>query len=201
VPLAWRERIAQLRFGAPAHRRAATSTGLPGAHRWRPHVLTAAYALCGLAGVLVIVASAPVWRNAAPTWRLTVPGIPHPPVSSLFAAVLFIGGLVLMWIGWVGIIGRSERMPGTPRQRLVVVAAVLVLWCVPPLLGTPILSNDAYSYAAQGEMAARGLDPTAMGPYALHRGPYLNAADPAFWDKGLSLISSMIDELEAMPDA
>ena len=26
----------------------------------------------------------------------------------------------------------------------------------------------------------------------------LDASDPAFWDKGLSLIESMIDELEAM---
>lgn len=26
----------------------------------------------------------------------------------------------------------------------------------------------------------------------------LDASDPAFWDKGLSLIASMIDELEAM---
>jgi oligoendopeptidase F len=26
----------------------------------------------------------------------------------------------------------------------------------------------------------------------------LDAADPAFWDRGLSLIASMIDELEAM---
>ncbi len=26
----------------------------------------------------------------------------------------------------------------------------------------------------------------------------LDASDPAFWDKGLSMISDMIDELEAM---
>lgn len=150
--------------------------------RWRPHLLTAAYALIGFAGVLVIVASAPVWRNAAPSWRLTVPGIPHPPDSSLVAALLFAGGLAAMWIGWVGIIGRSERMPGTPRARLWMVVGVLALWSIPPLLGTPLLSNDVYSYAAQGEMAARGIDPTVVGPYALHRGPYLNAADPIWRD-------------------
>ncbi|MFU8825295.1 MAG: oligoendopeptidase F, partial [Yoonia sp.] len=28
----------------------------------------------------------------------------------------------------------------------------------------------------------------------------LDASDPAFWDKGLSLIESMIDELEAMEE-
>ena len=40
------------------------------------------------------------------------------------------------------------------------------IWCVPVLLGPPMLSNDVYSYASQGEMASRGLDPTATGPYA-----------------------------------
>ena len=29
----------------------------------------------------------------------------------------------------------------------------------------------------------------------------LDASDPAFWDKGLSMISAMIDELETMEDA
>jgi oligoendopeptidase F len=28
----------------------------------------------------------------------------------------------------------------------------------------------------------------------------LDASDPAFWDKGLNVISGMIDELEAMED-
>ena len=28
----------------------------------------------------------------------------------------------------------------------------------------------------------------------------LDASDPKFWDKGLSMISAMIDELEAMED-
>jgi alpha-1,6-mannosyltransferase len=108
-------------------------------------LLTVVYAVVGFAGVLVVVASAPVWRNAAPAWRLTVPGIPHPPDGSI-------------------------------------PAVVLVLWAVPPVLGTPILSNDVYSYAAQGEMATRGIDPTSVGPYALSRGPFLNAVDPIWRD-------------------
>lgn len=160
----------------------ASAFALPGQRRWRAHALTAAYAISGFVGVLVVVASAPVWRNAAPSWRLTVVGIPNPPESSFAAAALFIGGLVLMWVGWTGMVGRSERMPGSARTRLVVAVAVLVLWCIPPLLGTPILSNDAYSYAAQGEMATRGIDPTAVGPYVLHRGEFLNAVDPIWRD-------------------
>ena len=143
-------------------------------------LLTVVYASLGFLGVLVVVASAPVWRNATPAWRLTVPGIPHPPDGSLVAAILFAAGLAAMWIGWVGMVGRADRMTGSPRLRLTVAAIVLALWAVPPLLGTPILSNDVYSYAAQGEMASRGIDPTAIGPYALSRGPFLNAVDPVW---------------------
>lgn len=163
-------------------RSSATSMALPAQRRWRAHALTAAYAVSGFVGVLIVVTSAPVWRNAAPTWRLTMVGIPHPPDSSFAAAALFLVGLALMWVGWAGMVGRSERLPGTPRTRLVVAIAVLVLWCIPPVLGTPMLSNDAYSYAAQGEMATRGIDPTAVGPYALHRGEFLNAVDPIWRD-------------------
>ena len=67
---------------------------------WRAHALTVLYGTVGFLGVLVVVASAPVWRNAAPTWRLTVPGIAHPPESSLHAAILFVGGLIAMWVVW-----------------------------------------------------------------------------------------------------
>jgi len=177
------------RFGValarrPGARRAAlvATPARNGAGAWRRHALTVAYAASGFLGVLTVVGSAPVWRNAAPSWRLTVPGLPHPPDSSLLAGALFLGGLVLMWIGWVGLVGRSERMPGSPTRRLAVVLVVLGLWVVPPMLGTPLLSNDAYSYAAQGEMATQGIDPTAVGPYALHRGPFLNAVDPVWRD-------------------
>ena len=165
------------RRAAPVATTAGRASGV-----WRRHALTVAYAAAGFLGVLIVVGSAPVWRNAAPSWRLTVPGLPHPPDSSLLAGALFLGGLVLMWIGWVGLVGRSERMPGSPTRRLAVVLVVLGLWVVPPMLGTPLLSNDAYSYAAQGEMATQGIDPTAVGPYALHRGPFLNAVDPVWRD-------------------
>lgn len=168
--------------GVEAPSSEAVAPSLPPAGLGRAHALTALYALVGFAGVLVVVASAPVWRNAAPTWRLTIPGIAHPPESSLHAAILFVGGLIAMWVGWVGMIGRAERMPTSPKVRLIVAVVVLVLWCIPPVLGTPMLSNDAYSYAAQGEMMTRGIDPTEVGPYALSRGPFLSAVDPIWRD-------------------
>ena len=147
----------------------------------REHLLTAAYAVAGLAGGLLIASSAPVWRNAAPSWRLTLPGIPHPG-TSFVAGALFLLGLTLTSVGWIGLIGRTERMPGDEQRRRRVVLAVLVLWCLPFLFSTPLLSNDSYSYVAQGEMASRGIDPTAQGPYALSRGPFLRAVDPIWRD-------------------
>jgi len=146
-----------------------------------PHAVTVAYAVVGFAGALLISASAPVWRNAAPSWRLTVPGIPHPG-SSATAATLFALGMLAMCVGWIGLVGRSERMPGSERTRRNAIVLVLCLWALPPLLATPLLSNDSYSYSAQGEMASRGIDPTAQGPYALSRGPFLRAADPIWRD-------------------
>ena len=134
-------------------------------------------AIAGFIGTLLVVASAPDWYLAAPSWRLTVPGIPHPGSSSQ-ALANFIVGLVLLGLGWIGLIGRAERAPLSPRGRLISVVVVGALWCIPVLLGPPLLSHDSYSYASQGEMATRGLDPTSQGPYSLKRGQWVRQVDP-----------------------
>ncbi len=133
----------------------------------------------GLVGSLVVAGSAPVWRLAAPGWRITVPGIAHPG-DSTFSIWTFLIGVVLIALGWIGLIGRSERQRWPERRRLVMVLAVLVLWATPLALAPPLLSNDAYSYAAQGELASRGIDPTAHGPVYLGRGDFLSPADPVW---------------------
>jgi hypothetical protein len=132
-------------------------------------------------GSLLIAASAPVYYVAQPTWRLTVPFVPHPG-SSASSITTFILGLVLMVAGWLLLIGRSERAPASRRGRVIAVLAVGSLWCVPIMLATPLLSHDAYSYAAQGEMASRGIDPTANGPESLRYGWYLRQADQLWHD-------------------
>jgi len=139
--------------------------------------ITILSAVSGLVGTLLIAASAPVWRLAAPSWRLAIPGVPHPG-SSLVAASFFTGGLVLLGFGWVGLIGRAERLPGSEQRKWVTVLAVGLLWTFPVMLGPPLLSNDVYSYVAQGEMASRGVDPTANGPNTLGRGDIMRAVDP-----------------------
>lgn len=146
---------------------------------FRRNTILAASALSGLLGSLLIAASAPVFPYTAPSWRLTIPGIPHPG-SSLFSGFAFVIGVILMGLGWVGLIGRAERQHGGERRRLVLVSVVFAIWCVPMLLAPPLLSRDVYSYVAQGELASRGIDPTSHGPVYLGRGAAMSAADPVW---------------------
>ncbi len=135
-------------------------------------------ALSGLLGSLIIAASAPSWRLAVPSWRLTIPGIPHPG-STTQSTTFFLIGLIFLAAGWLGLIYRAGR-PGDPRRVLVMVGLVIAVWAVPVSLGPPLLSNDVYSYVAQGEMASRGIDPSSVGPVTLGRGDFTTAADPVW---------------------
>ena len=160
-----------------------TPPDLPDPHWMGPvrrNVVLIASALSGFAGSLLIVTTAPVWYLAPPgTWRLTLPGVPHGTTgtSSWFAGVTFVIGVILLTLGWIGLVGRAERQRGRERTRLAMVLAVLALWVAPLLLAPPLLSNDAYSYAAQGELASRGIDPTAHGPSYLLDGDFMIGTD------------------------
>ena len=130
----------------------------------------------GFIGALVVATTAPVWRHANPTWRLTLPGVAHPG-GSLFSAVSFVFGVALVGFGWFRLSGVMLRSKLPEAVRLRVSAQVLAVWALPIVLGPPLLSNDVYSYAAQGEIAGRGLDPTVVGPWGLGGGKFLQAAD------------------------
>jgi hypothetical protein len=152
---------------------------------WQPAVdqrprqwQTVLFALSGVLGGLVIAASAPVWRLAVPTWRITIPGIPHPG-TSFQSTSLFLLGLLGLGIGWLGLIYRAGRI-ADPRRALVVVGIVVALWAIPVSMGPPLLSNDVYSYVAQGEMASRGIDPGSNGPASLGRNDWTSGADPVW---------------------
>ena len=51
-------------------------------------------------------------------------------------------------------------------------------WSLPFLIGPPLGSRDVYAYAAQGELARQGLDPTRVSVLHLGPGVLLNAVDP-----------------------
>ena len=149
-----------------------TATG--GSRWWQ----TALSALSGMIGAIVIAASAPQWRLAVPTWRLSIPGIAHPGTSTQ-STMWFLLGLILLAIGWLGLVHRAGRI-ADPRRAIIVVGAVIALWAIPVSLGPPLLSNDVYSYVAQGEMSSRGIDPSSVGPVELGRNDFLSGADPTW---------------------
>lgn len=86
-------------------------------------------------------------------------GVSGVAALSLVAGVTGIGLLVLSWalLGRFVIQGRSS--PGARWLR-----STLVLWCGPLLVAPVMFSRDVFSYLAQGEIAARGLDLHAVGP-------------------------------------
>ncbi|MCX7620304.1 MAG: polyprenol phosphomannose-dependent alpha 1,6 mannosyltransferase MptB [Acidimicrobiales bacterium] len=145
--------------------------------RPRGYARLAVSVIAGFTGLVAVVATAPVWRLANPTWRLTLPGVPHPP-SPFWAGAVFVAGVSLASLGWIGLVSVLPRLEA--RRGLLIASVVFCVWVVPVLLGPPLLSNDVYSYIAQGEMASRGIDPTQVGPVALGRGDFLYAVDPVW---------------------
>lgn len=145
-------------------------------------------AVLGLAGILVVVTTAPVRDATAPAdwrppalWRLTLPFVKHPG-GPVYSSVAFVIGMALLAVGWWLLANAAADRSVPLRRRVCLVAAVAALWVLPTLLSPPLLSKDVYSYAAQGELSSRGADPTAVGPEALGGGPFFFAADKIWRD-------------------
>ncbi|WP_208027410.1 polyprenol phosphomannose-dependent alpha 1,6 mannosyltransferase MptB [Rhabdothermincola sediminis] len=185
-PERWRDRARGLLLGEPVGEELTPyepAVVVPDPHLGRGSLrrngLLVASTISGLLGTAIIVATAPVWRLDLFSKRLAIPGIPTPG-SSFFAGASFLLGVCLLTVGWVILIGRSERQRWSEQRRLLMVAVVVAVWAVPLLFGPPLLSNDAYSYVAQGELASRGFDPTSHGPVYLGAGKIMSAADPVW---------------------
>lgn len=82
-------------------------------------------------------------------------GVSGAVTLSLVAGVTGIGLLVLSWAS----LGRA--LPSVRWLR-----STLVLWCGPLLVAPVMFSRDVFSYLAQGEIAARGLDVHTVSPLA-----------------------------------
>ena len=91
-------------------------------------------------------------------------------------AALVVVALAVLLAAWWRLLALASRGLLAVRTTSWVVG----LWLAPVLLGPPLLSLDAYAYLAQGEMAARGLDPYAAGPVALGGDPVLHWVDPVW---------------------
>lgn len=88
---------------------------------------------------------------------------------TLLTAILIIG-VVLIVHSWFKLRPLSGES-GTPDF-----CATTALWSLPLLPVPPLFSNDAYSYAAQGNMVHLGSDPYAIGPSGAP-GPFADQVD------------------------
>lgn len=146
--------------------------------RWRGAGPVVLAALLGcLASVAVVVAAG---RSLLPV-GMVLPdafgGLLSPVASGggTSAAVVIVGVAVLVSCWWWLL---AEASAG----RLTVAGTALIVggWAAPMLVGPPLLSFDAYAYLAQGELAARGMDPYAAGPVALGADAAVGWVDPTW---------------------
>ncbi|WP_063746040.1 polyprenol phosphomannose-dependent alpha 1,6 mannosyltransferase MptB [Kribbella catacumbae] len=106
------------------------------------------------------VASLPI----ASDLRATLPG-------RMTGLTFMVGGLGLMVWAWLSI---GRQVLAGVRYRL---TPLVACWSAPLLLIPPLFSRDAWSYAAQGALVAKGYDPYSVGPGVLS-GQVIEAVDP-----------------------
>ena len=146
---------------------------------WRP-------GLIGFAALIAIAAggsfsNSPFKLEMPGTWFFGVPSAntaatDHGNEALLLLGLLLVyGGLVLLIRTWIQLSKALIKRPGAPIGKL---AWILVLWVIPMLVVAPMFSRDVFSYAAQGEMVSRHINPYTYGPFTLGSGPYVNPVDP-----------------------
>jgi alpha-1,6-mannosyltransferase len=146
---------------------------------WRFLRRPALLGFVALAGVALgaSLTSSPFKLEMPGTWFFGVPSQPGTTSTAflLFGLVAVYGGLVLLMRVWVGLARALTRRGGVPIKYLWL---ILGLWIIPMLVIAPIFSRDVFSYAAQGEMVSRHINPYNYGPFTLGAGPYVSPVDP-----------------------
>ncbi|WP_454196695.1 polyprenol phosphomannose-dependent alpha 1,6 mannosyltransferase MptB [Nocardia sp. Marseille-Q1738] len=127
--------------------------------------------LMGATGTVLMAISAlgigaqPVHQN--PTSGVRVLGIFARAHTGSLAMCMT--GTVVVVLAWL-LLGRFAvgGIGGSPIHRLTrsQLDRTLLLWIIPLSVAPPLFSNDVYSYLAQSEIAARGIDPYEEGPVA-----------------------------------
>lgn len=91
--------------------------------------------------------------------------------SRVLSTGLILGGVALLLHAWL----RLRPGPGRPTAP----TSTWFLWSLPLLLAPPLFSRDAYSYAAQGLIVDRGMDPFTTGPISVP-GEFADNVDPVW---------------------
>jgi alpha-1,6-mannosyltransferase len=101
---------------------------------------------------------------------------PNVPLLLTGSAIGF-AGLVMLVRVWLRLVQALRQRPGAPLWRL---AVLLACWSAPMLIVAPMFSRDLYSYAAQGEMVARHVNPYLHGPSVMGGSPFARWVD-GYW--------------------
>lgn len=123
----------------------------------------------------------PVLQN--PVQGLRVLGLPSRIPSS--ALTLTMTGTVMIVLAWL-LLGRfaigTLQAGAVRRLNRSQLDRTLLLWIIPLSVAPPMFSKDVYSYLAQSEIAARGMDPYEIGPAgALGLDHVLTRTVPTIW--------------------
>jgi hypothetical protein len=112
-------------------------------------------------------------------WYFGIP--PYNPVTPPFSqqglflgVVAVFGGMLLLLRAFYDVARVVSRHPGTPVRLLV---PVFIAWVAPLLIVAPLFSRDAYSYAAQGELMSRGINPYQYDPQFLNGTAFMELTD------------------------
>ena len=137
-------------------------------------------ALLGFAAMVAIAVGASLPSSP---FKLEIPGawffgVPSTSVGSqwgvYFTLASVYGGLLLLMRVWWGMTRLYSHRPGVPIRQM---KWVFVLWSLPMMVIAPIFSRDVYSYAAQGEMVSRHMNPYLYGPFELGNNAYTAPVD------------------------
>ncbi|MDO5711837.1 MAG: polyprenol phosphomannose-dependent alpha 1,6 mannosyltransferase MptB [Micrococcales bacterium] len=91
--------------------------------------------------------------------------------SRVLGTGLILGGVALVLHAWLRL-RPTDTADTAP-------ASTWLLWSLPILLAPPLFSRDAYSYAAQGLIVDRGMDPYTTGPISVP-GEFADNVDPVW---------------------
>ena len=110
------------------------------------------------------------------TWFGLASSSGYGPGGSPVPGLLLVTGIFILVMVWLALVRRPNPATRTETRVWVIAAA----WAMPLALGPPLLSSDVYTYAAQGKLVSRGLDPYSVGPAALGNTRAVAAVDPAW---------------------
>jgi hypothetical protein len=142
-----------------------------GGDQW-PRGTTVALGAAGAIGMVLITVSGVAVGPTGPTGSSVERGIlslvPEGTAATVLGATTMALGLALVLGAWL-VLGLLLKRGAALRP----LYKITCIWAAPLLLGPPIFSRDLYSYAADGMMVQRHINPYEYGPAALGAGKFL----------------------------